>query len=64
MTAGYLPGLTREIKSGDIWVGRWGEVGGGCGQEEENTSPDRRLRLGCKISMALEFWGAKNNRPS
>ena len=56
MTAGYLPGLTREIKSGDIWVG-WG-------QEEENTSADRRLRLGCKISMALEFWGAKNNRPS
>ena len=58
MTAGYLPGFTGEVKSGDIWVGV------GCRQEEENTSPDRRLRLGCKISTALEFWGAKDNRPS
>lgn len=23
MTAGYLPGFTGEVKSGDIWVG-WG----------------------------------------
>lgn len=35
MTAGYLPGLTREIKSGDIWVGRWGEVGGGAGRRKK-----------------------------
>lgn len=51
------------------WVHWGGEVGRhlggvGCRQEEENTSPGRRLRLGCKISTALEFWGAKDNRPS
>ena len=50
-TAGYLLQLTREIKSGDIWVG-WG-------QEEENTSADRRLRLGCKISM---LWNSGEQR--
>lgn len=56
MTAGYLPRFTGEVKSGNTWVGL------GCRQEEENTSPDRSLRLGYKISMAMEFWGAKNYR--
>lgn len=34
MTAGYLPGLTREIKSGDIWVGGWGR-GWGAGRRKK-----------------------------
>lgn len=35
MTAGYLPGLKREIKSGDIWVGGLGGGWRGAGRRKK-----------------------------